>query len=488
MKKRHNSIYFIVALCLITNFLCIAQKSKINMPNGRIAFSSDGNLHDSDDWGATAFSLAFLHYAGLEKRFVHYDYNNHLGKSRESWEKIMDDVAKGGAKRFGLDATKIFNDQTEKDAAIANFIKEAEKSSKNNPLWLICAGPMQMAYEMIEASPENKRHYINAISHGKWNGDHSHGESKKTWADMKKDFPTVKYIEIIDQNKSNGEDDFQSNINNWQWLKNSTNENWQWLYNLDDTYQVDKLERWKSDTEKHFDISDAGMTYWLITGGPNGGNDKAGWKETKALFENKPIENSSPTPEIKLASADYIFMEAESTASNLQQWKLIKMGDANYVKNASGWAHIEFLGNKPDMGEPNSPLEYIFTAPKDGNFRLIMMTSKRLEGVRGDMCNDGYVKMEGDFKSATNLSKEDLENYIKYFQEGSTKTPELEWHWGQRAELGRHVFHNLIYTFKKGEKYTLTLAGRSKRFSVDYLVFYDADKFSLKKAKEIFNN
>ena len=488
MNNNNFLKHFLIVLCLISSLLSFAQKSKINMPKGRIAFSSDGNLHDSDDWGATAFSLALLHYADLEKRFVHYDYNNHLGDSRESWEKMMDEAAKGGAKRFGLDVSKVFNDQTEKEAAIANFVKEAKKSSKNNPLWFICAGPMQMAYNLIEATPENKRQFIYAISHSTWNEDHTDGENEKTWADMKKDFPSVTYYDIIDQNNANGEDDFKSHINNWQWLKNSSNKNWQWLYNIDDTYQVDELENWDSNTEKHFDISDTGITYWLITGGPDNGNEKGGWKEVKALFENKPIEMTNPTPEVKLTSNDFIFIEAENTTSDLQEWNVLKKGDALYTEKASGFAHIEFTGNMANTGEPNSPLEYTFVAPKDGNFRLLMMSSKRLEGAQGDWCNDGFVKMKGDFTSETNLSKAELEDYIKYFQEGSTNTPELEWHWGQRAEKGTHTFFNLIYGLKKGEEYTLTLAGRSKRFSVDYLVFYDSDKLSLIDAKALFKN
>jgi hypothetical protein len=266
-----------------------AQRPEIKMPAGRIAISSDGNLHDSDDWGATAFSLAFISYAGLADRFVHYDYNNHLGESRASWEAIMTDAAKGGAKRFGLDVSRVFDDQKQKAEAIANFVKEAEKNTDGNPLWLICAGPMQMAYEMIEASPANKRQFIFTISHGTWNEVHVHGECQKTWDDMKKDFPTVTYYDIIDQNTSNGENDFQSHISNWFWLRDSSNPNWQWLYNLDDTHQVDELENWKSDTKEKFDISDAGMIFWLITGGPDGGNDKGGWMETKALFENPVV-------------------------------------------------------------------------------------------------------------------------------------------------------------------------------------------------------
>lgn len=479
-----NILQFSICALFIGSTL-YAQKSEINMPNGRIAFSSDGNLHDSDDWGATAFSMAFLQYADLEKRFVHYDYNNHQGKSREAWEQIMDDAAKGGAARFGLDVSKVFDGQTEKEAAMRNFLKEANKSSKKNPLWFICAGPMHMPYTLLKAVPAEKRQFIYAISHSKWNNEHIHDAFTKTWADMKTDFPEMTFYDIADQNKSNGEDDFHSHIKNWFWLRDSSNENWQWLYNIDDVDQVDKLERWKSDAEKAYDISDAGMTYWLITGGPNGGNEKAGWREAKALLENKPKEKGS-TPAIKIQAEDYIFIEAENTTSPLGEWKRITMGDANYIDNASGFAQLEFQGNNPDKGAPNSPLSYVFTAPKDGNFRLLMMTSKRLEGVRGDMCNDAFVKMNGNFTSATNLPTEELQEYIKYFQEGSTKTPELAWHWSQRAERGRHEFFNLIYHLKKGETYTISLAGRSQRFSVDYLVLYDADKFSLRKAKELF--
>ena len=102
------------SICIfIFNMHLFAQKSEIKMPNGRIAYSSDGNLHDSDDWGATAFAMAFLHYADLQERFVHYDYNNHQGKSREAWERIMDQAAKGGAERFGLNVSKVFDGQSE---------------------------------------------------------------------------------------------------------------------------------------------------------------------------------------------------------------------------------------------------------------------------------------------------------------------------------------------------------------------------------------
>ena len=479
------------SICILVFFLILsdgifAQRPEFKMPAGRIAISSDGNLHDSDDWGATAFSLAFISYAGLADRFVHYDYNNHLGASRTAWETIMTDAAKGGAKRFGLDVSRVFDDQKQKAEAIANFRKETEKNTAENPLWLICAGPMQMAYEMIEASPADKRQFIFAVSHGTWNEVHVHGACLKTWDDMKKDFPTVTYYDIIDQNKSNDENDFQSHISNWFWLRDSSKPNWQWLYNLDDTHQVDELEKWKSDTKETFDISDAGMTFWLITGGPNGGNDKGGWREIKALFDNPVVSVKGKPGKVKTKKSSgkgLIVIEAESTKSDLGDWKMIKEGDKNYVGNASGKAHLEFLGGTQEGSDPGSPIEYTFKVPEDGNYRLIMQTSKRLEGARGDMCNDVWVKMSGDFQSATNLDVSSLKDYLKYFQDGSVKTPEKSWHWGWRAEKGAHKFFNLVYQLKKGEKYTLTIAGRSQRFSIDYMVLFNENTISFEEAK-----
>lgn len=466
---------------LIMSVICQYGFSQVNsfMPDGRIAISSDGNLHDSDDWGATAFSLAFINAAGLNDRLVHYDYNNHLGSSRKTWENYMVEVAEGGSIRFELDTSRFFNDQIEKHKAIQNFKNEASRSTIDDPLWFICGGPMQMAYDMIAEVPKEHRRFIYAISHSKWNESHQHGILQKTWDDMKSDFPELKYYEIIDQNNSNGENDFQSHYKNWQWLKTSGNEHWQWLYNRDDTHEVDEHENWNSNARDHFDISDAGMTYWLLSGGPNNGNDRAGWKEAKLLLESGTLIQRTPP-----SQEDLVIIEAESTNSTLGNWLLIEEDHENYIKGASQKAFLEFLGNHPDQGPPNSPLDYHFKVKQDGKYRLLIMTSKRLDGRRGDMCNDNWIKLDGPFESATNLPLSDLKNYMKFFQEGSTKTPERSWHWAFRAEKGRHEFHELIYDLRKDQDYKLTIAGRSKCFSMDYIIFYNTEKFSRQEAEK----
>lgn len=198
-----------------------------------------------------------------------------------------------------------------------------------------------------------------------------------------------------------------------------------------------------------------------------------------------PVENTAlqiqdqniPT----VGEKGYILIEAESTKSNLDKWVIIKKGQKNYVAGASGKAHIEFLGNQKEGGDPNCPLEYQFSVKKDGNYALIMQTSKRLEGARDDMCNDAYVKMEGDFTSANNLDEKYLRNYMKFFQQGG-KIDNI-WLWSTQVTDADHNFTHPTYSMKKDEIYTLTVAGRSKRYNIDYIVMYDTNKFTLEEIK-----
>jgi len=75
---------------------------------GRIAISSDGNQHDSDDWGATAVSLAIIANRGLQSKLVHYDYGNHVWNNDSFFETQITESAIGGANRFGYDRSKFF--------------------------------------------------------------------------------------------------------------------------------------------------------------------------------------------------------------------------------------------------------------------------------------------------------------------------------------------------------------------------------------------
>lgn len=187
-----------------------------------------------------------------------------------------------------------------------------------------------------------------------------------------------------------------------------------------------------------------------------------------------------------VSKTDYIFIEAEKTASDLQKWELVKKGAKNYVTRASNNAYLEFIGNEAITGKPNSPLAYQFISPKSGKFKLMLMSSKRLEGVKNDWCNDAFVKLSGHFESASKFTTAAFKKDIKILQDGNYETDELEWHWASTAEKDRHLYSDFVYHLQKEEKYTLTLSGRSKRFSIDYIILYNTDQFNQNQAKQIF--
>ena len=241
---------------------------QIGFPGGRIAYSCDGNQHDHDDFAATPMSLALIKAAGLEKNLVHFDFSNHLGDNNIKMDSQMVVSAIGGAERFGCEKSVFFDGQTQLEKAIANFKDEGDKSSEKNPLYYICAGPMEVAWRCLNAVDPTKRKYIYVISHSDWNNNHSDTpQMTHTWKDM----PAlgVNVIDIIDQNPGTNRP-----YEEYAWLRDSSNPLLNWLW-----------ERGNSTGKKKFDPSDAGMAYYLLTGGPKGGDEKCDPLKIKVILE-----------------------------------------------------------------------------------------------------------------------------------------------------------------------------------------------------------
>lgn len=249
-------------------FLAFLQgTSQINFPGGRIAYSADGNQHDPDDFAATPMTLAMIKASGLKKKLIHFDFSCHLGDNNMKMDTQMIASAIGGAERFGFKKSVFFNDQTQLDKAISNFRKEGNRSSARNLLFYICAGPMEVAWRCVNAVDPEKRKYIYMISHSDWNNKHSDTpEMTHTWKDM----PAlgVNIINIIDQNPGTNRP-----YEEYQWLRDSASPDLKWLW-----------ERGNSTGKKNFDPSDAGMTYYLITGGPEGGDENCNPEKIKSLL------------------------------------------------------------------------------------------------------------------------------------------------------------------------------------------------------------
>ena len=167
-----------------------------------------------------------------------------------------------------------------------------------------------------------------------------------------------------------------------------------------------------------------------------------------------------------------LIMEAESTSSSLGDWE-----KKTAVEGYTGECHFEFTGNRPHSGPAEDPIKYQFTVDRDGVYKLLIRCHKRLEGEAPDKCNDCYVKLKGDFDTGGSAPLEFLESDTKLYG-GSPDT------WGWSAQLDRnHKKYPPLYMLKAGEKYTLTISGRSQRFNMDRIIFKH-ESVSAEKAKD----
>lgn len=177
---------------------------------------------------------------------------------------------------------------------------------------------------------------------------------------------------------------------------------------------------------------------------------------------------------------NYVVFDAEVTTSPLGEWKLISKNDAGYLdkENISpiNETHLEFTGNNEASGPAGSPLEYEFIAPTTGEYKLLMRLYQRLEGAEEDKCNDVYIKMTGDFTSATDqYTTNDLKNDLKFFGRGVDQ-------WGAAYSGDGGEAHNksaIVYNLKEGMKYTFTMSGRSQRANIDYILFYNTKDIAI---------
>ncbi len=238
----------------------------------RIGISSDGNLHDADDIGASAMALAMIGEAGLQAKLVHHDYNCHLGKSSENREKEMAASVLGAADRWGIATTALFDDQKDLAGAAANIARQINASSEKDRLYLCAGGPMEVVWRGINASDNHKRKFCTVISHSAWNDKHADTpQMKHTWNDIRKS--GVETVKITDQNRR-----LNSDYADWAWLKESDDAQWKWLHS-------------RCESKKTFDVSDAGMVWFVITGRGDQAGDPA---KVRVLFTKGPGASVAP--------------------------------------------------------------------------------------------------------------------------------------------------------------------------------------------------
>ena len=234
----------------------------------RVGVSSDGNVHDKDDIGASAFSVAYI--AAFGDKYVHHDYSNHLGKAGSNNGAMQTSVT-GAAQKFFGSTSMTFNCQSNLQGAIKNGSNQINRSSAKDRFYYACGGPMEVPWRVINAAQPAKRQYCTAISHSSWNDKHqdkgcdSGGKGMShTWSSIQKSGAVAVHI-------SNQNNNFKTSASAWNGLANINHAGVNWL---------------KSRMKKGGDVSDSGMVWYICTGG-NGPDPKGDNKGTPAKALNK---------------------------------------------------------------------------------------------------------------------------------------------------------------------------------------------------------
>ncbi|MDZ8119145.1 RICIN domain-containing protein [Pontiella agarivorans] len=263
---------------------------------GRIALSSDGNMHDNDDWGATSASLGILASQGLQDKVVLYTYSDHVWGSEDDDRAEMIESAVTCGNKFGFDTSNFMAAVDDPGAAYNAMRDVILASSASDPLTIVVAGPMEVCGRGLNKAKNvdsSTLQYVRVISHSGWNENHADSPASNedahsgwTWAEMKDAFSDfgVNFDEIRDQNQNSSiTEGFASHKAGpggseywdvWHFIRDynkhsaSINSAIQFIYA-------------RMEASGKCDISDCGMVYYMVTGDEQGNPEKL-----EAMFDD----------------------------------------------------------------------------------------------------------------------------------------------------------------------------------------------------------
>ena len=235
---------------------------------GRIAFSSDGNYNDEDDWGAFPVAVAILDAFGVIDKLVHVDYCNILPKNDPRFYNEMVQSVLGSAERYNIRRSILFNCQKDLDGAIESIKEAINASSADDPLYYVLAGPMEVPYRGMAKSDPAKRRYVYCISHSGWNDGYTRDDQELHLHNKRDVIPSgINWIQCKDGNRNLahpggvGKESTPEQWSLYNWLRDSDDSRLRWIYS-------------RLEAEKRCDISDSTMTYFLLTGDEEANLDK----------------------------------------------------------------------------------------------------------------------------------------------------------------------------------------------------------------------
>ena len=241
---------------------------------GRIAHSADGNANDEDDWGAFPAAFAIIDAFGQMDRVVHIDYNNILHHNDARFYRNMTESVLGSAERFGIRRQVMFDCQQDLEGALESIRQAIDASSADDPLYYILAGPMEVPLLGIKRSNPEKRKHVYCISHSVWNDGYSQPEKLHLHKFTKRDLIAtgVNWVQVkpgsglTDSTRTSST---PAQWAKWHWMRDAADQRLKWLYS-----RLEVVER--------CDVSDATMTYFLLTG-----DEDANVGKLKTLLQDK---------------------------------------------------------------------------------------------------------------------------------------------------------------------------------------------------------
>ena len=438
----------------------------------RIAISADGNPDaDADDVGATSLTLAVLAKAGLQDNLVHFDFNNFLQyKTIKAPDNRMWLSAMGGQSRWGFDRDRFFDAAIDPDGAVAHLTTQINKSTQEDPLYLIAAGPMELIYRALESADVSARTHVKIVSHHNYNEYFKPRLWHRNWNDVQSLVPEIGYLRIKDQNGNKGSGLKGSANSDFDWLKSHADPNLNWVY--------DRIAAGKPD------VSDTGMLTWLI--GINGADEVVTISEMQKWFGSELIKShvaapstpSTPagvTPDVVPPKTESTFkevdgkivIEAESVPLT-DEW-ILDTTESDY----SGAGYIRWVPSW--MGkishQHQGVLVYKLRIANPGEYRMALRSSHSGAPER-DKWNDCWTVMGLNPVNPYGITRKTYHSINQaQFDDGAGFT----WHtthdnYGAIAKKDGH-FSVPVYDLTAGDHYFWIL-GRSGGFRIDKIHFF----------------
>jgi hypothetical protein len=240
----------------------------IRPPAGRIAYVADGNSPDPDDLGGTAAALAILRAAGLADRLVYCAHSCDLVRAKNISEaeelnrqKLLQTVCEGTANRWGgFDSLTFWNCRTQQTESIKRLTEQIDASTKADPLWIVEAGEPDIIGYALEAADPEKLPFVKILTHHPANDDS--GDYFK-WQQIL-NFG-IEVVRIPDQNGYDAHigRGLQRPLWAFHWMRDHKDPRIEWIWQQGKIAEQDGVVKFQTGK---FDISDAGMIFYWITG------------------------------------------------------------------------------------------------------------------------------------------------------------------------------------------------------------------------------